>query len=125
LRTPALLASIRRMAASVLDNVGARLELLGIEWAEERSRLVWIAVLAAIVIGGALLALGFVGVAALAWAWNTPDRLLVAALIPLAFILVAGGAALAMRRLAGQASGLFRQSVQELRRDIDALRRVP
>lgn len=122
LRSPALLAALRRVAASGLDNVHARLELLALELAEERTRLVAIVALAAAMAGTALLTLGFAGVLALAWAWNTDDRMWVAAAIPVAFLVVTAGVAFALRSLAHHPSPLFRHSLHELRRDVSALR---
>jgi uncharacterized membrane protein YqjE len=117
-RSMALLASIRRLGAALWEQAGIRLELLTLELAEERARLIGVLFAIAAIVICAALAIAFGGLAALIAAWETPYRVAVALGFAAAFALVALGAGLLVRYLIGKSSPLFRHSIVEWRRDV-------
>src|SRR5262245_5953604 len=120
-RSAAFLDACRRLAAALWEQAGLRFELLTLELAEERARIVGVlAAIAAIVVGVAL-ALAFAGLAVLIVAWDTPYRVTVAVLFAVTYGVIALVAAFAVRSLLGRTSPLFRHSVAEWRRDVDSL----
>ena len=70
----------------------------------------------------ALLGLVFLGVLVLVLAWDTDQRVLVAALIPIVFIAAAVGAWFWLKSLISKKTALFRDSLRELRQDAESLR---
>ena len=125
LRSPALLASLRKLAAAALENAHARFELLAYELAEEKSRLVIIVALAGALVGTTLLTLGFAGLGVVIWAWQTEYRLAVAIGLPIVLLLATVGIGFALRHFTSQKSALFRHSLEELRQDVASLRETP
>jgi uncharacterized membrane protein YqjE len=112
---------VRRLGASLLALGRIRLELLAIEVQEEKDRvaslLLW-AVLTALLAGfGAVFVALFVTVAL----WDT-HRLAALGVAAVLFIGLAVLGALRVRRLSGQRSTLFQESIAELRQDSAALR---
>ena len=89
--------------------------------AEERSRIVGVLAAIATIVVGAALALAFAGLAALIAAWDSPYRVTVAVLFAVGYGVIAIAAAMTVRRLLGRTSPLFRHSLAEWRRDVDAL----
>ncbi len=120
-RSTALLASIRRLGAALWEQAGIRLELLTLELAEERARLIGVLFAIGAIVICAALAIAFGGLAALIAAWETPYRVAVALGVAATFALVALGAGLVVRHLIGKSSPLFRHSIAEWRRDVDGL----
>ena len=120
--TQGLLVRARRFVGALLEHVATRGELLAVELAEEKQRLIHTVIAAAILLMSAGMVLVFVAVLVLVLAWNTEYRELVAALIPLAFLLIGGGAYFWLRSLIARKSALFRDSLQALRRDAESLR---
>ena len=117
-----LLVRARRFVGALLEHVATRGELLAIEIAEEKQRLIHALLAAGILLISAGMVLVFLGILVLVLAWDTSYRELVAALIPLAFLLVGGGAWLWLRSLISRKTVLFRDSLHELRQDADAMR---
>lgn len=120
-RSTAFLAAGRRLAATLWEQAGLRLELFSLELAEERARLIGVLVAIAAIVVAASLAIAFAGLAALIAAWDTPYRVPVAIGFAAGFALVALAAFLAVRRLLGKSSPLFRHSLAEWRRDGEEL----
>jgi uncharacterized membrane protein YqjE len=121
-RPPNLLAAGRRLVASLWEHAGIRLQLFSLEAAEERDRLLGAlaAIVAIVVFLG--MALAFAGIGVLLAAWESPNRILVAAAIAAGFGIAGVAAWLIMRRLLAQATPLFRHSLAEWERDVDDLR---
>ena len=121
-RSPNLLIAGRRLLASIWDHAGIRLELFSLEAAEERDRLLGaLAAIVGIVVFVAM-ALAFAGISALLAAWDSPNRVAVAAGIAVGFAVAAGAGWLLLKRLLAQATPFFRHSLAELRRDVADLR---
>ena len=117
-----LLARARRFVGALLEHIATRGELLSIELAEEKERLLHALIAAGILLVTALLGLVFLGVLVLVLAWDTDHRVLVAALIPVVFIAAAAGAWFWLKSLIGRKTALFRDSLRELRQDAESLR---
>ena len=120
-RSAAFLAACRRLAAALWEQAGLRFELLTLELAEERARIVGVAVAIAAIVVGIALALAFAGVAALIAAWDTPYRVTVAVVFAICYAAIALVAMIVVRSLLGRRSPLFRHSLAEWRRDVDSL----
>jgi uncharacterized membrane protein YqjE len=121
-RSGGLLAAGRRLVSAVWEQATIRLELLAIEFAEERARLIGAMVAAGLVVVFAGIAATFAGIGLLVAAWDTPNRVWVAAGLPLAFAIAGVIAWISLRHLIAQQSPLFRHSLAELRRDVEGLR---
>ncbi len=117
-----LAARTRRFTGMLLEHIATRGELLAVEIAEEKQRLVRTLIASGILLVAAAMVLVFTGILALVLAWNTTHRDLVAGLIPLVFLLVAGGAWFWLKGLIGRRSTLFKDSLRELRQDGQAMR---
>jgi uncharacterized membrane protein YqjE len=117
-----LLNAGRRLLASVWDHAGIRLELLSLEAAEERDRLLGAlaAIVAIVVFIG--MALAFAGITALLAAWGSPNRVVVAVSIASGFAVAAAAGWFILKHLLAQATPLFRHSLAEWRRDVADLR---
>ncbi|MEP6656194.1 MAG: phage holin family protein [Betaproteobacteria bacterium] len=117
-----LLARTRRFAGMLLEHIATRGELLAVEIAEEKQRLVQMVIACGILLVAAAMVLVFAGIWVLVLAWNTTHRELVAGLIPIVFLVVAAGAWFWLKGLIGRRSTLFKDSLRELRQDGQALR---
>lgn len=117
-----VLSAGRRLLAAVWDHAGIRLELFSLEAAEERDRLfgALAAIVAIIVFLG--IALAFAGVSALLAAWDSPNRVAVAASIAAGFAVAAAAGWFILKHLLAQATPFFRHSLAEWRRDVADLR---
>ncbi len=117
-----LLARARRFIGAVLEHIATRGELLAVELAEEKQRLIHTLIAVSVLLAAVVMVLVFAGILALVLAWDTPHRALVAWLIPLVFLLLAGGAWLWLKGLLSKKTALFRDSLQELKHDARELR---
>lgn len=124
-RSAGMLDSGRRLLAAVWEHAQIRLELLTLELAEERSRVINAVVAAGLMIVFAALTCAFIGVGVLLAAWDTPYRLGVAAAVPAVFAIAGFIAWKSLQKLIGRQSPLFRHSLAEWRRDVDAIRNPP
>jgi uncharacterized membrane protein YqjE len=120
-RSVAFLGACRRLAAALWEQAGLRFELLTLELAEERARIVGVLVAIAAIVVGIALALAFAGLAALIAAWDTPYRITVAIVFAVSYAAIALIAMIVVRSLLGRGSPLFRHSLAEWRRDVDSL----
>ena len=116
------LIALRRLATAIVSHLVARVELLAVEIAEEKARVLHTVIAAGLLVLTAVLALMFVGVLLIVWAWDTAYRMPVAVLLPVAFALIALGSFAWLRRLTSRATTLFKSSLHELRRDAEELR---
>ena len=119
---PGLLTRARRFVGALLEHIATRGELLVIELAEEKQRLIHALIAVALLIVSGVMVLVFAGLLALVLAWDTSHRNLVAWLIPLVFLLIAGGAWFWLKSLIGRKTALFRDSLHDLKQDARALR---
>lgn len=113
--------TLRRLGAATVALGRIKLELLALEWQEEKSRitqLVVLATLGSLLLGFALLALAITITVAL---WDSPHRL--SALIVVTVVLVLGALASVWRIVALlRGPSPLADSVDELKRDEAALR---
>ena len=119
---PGLLARGRRFVGALLEHVATRGELLALEIAEEKQRLIYTLVAVGILLVAAVMVLTFAGVLVIVLAWDTDQRKLVAALIPVVFLLIAGGAWFWLKSLISRKTALFRDSLHDLKQDARSLR---
>jgi len=82
-----------------------------------------VAIVALVVFAG--IAMAFAGIGILLAAWDSPNRVAVAAGIAATFAVAGGIAWLVLRHLIDQATPLFRHSLAEWRRDVDDLHARP
>ena len=112
----------RRFVGALIEHIATRGELLAIEIAEEKERLIHALLAASILLISAGMVLVFLGILVLVLAWDTNHRELVAALIPIAFLLIGAGAWFWLKSLISRKTALFRDSLHELRQDAESLR---
>jgi uncharacterized membrane protein YqjE len=124
-RSAGMLDAGRRLLGAVWEHAEIRLELLTLELAEERKRVMNAAVVAGLMIVFAALTCAFIGVGVLLATWETPYRLVAAAAVPTVFAIAGFIAWFSLRKLIGRQSPLFRHSLAEWRRDIEAIRNPP
>lgn len=115
-----LLAALRRLAATAVDLLRTRGELLATEIEEERARLVRLIVLA--VIAGFFLAIGVITLTIfiILVSWDR-HGLLVAGVLAAIYLGIGMVSAFGVRKLAQERSKLFSASLAELRKDRDQL----
>jgi uncharacterized membrane protein YqjE len=121
-RDAGLLAGLRKLATTLVDLLRTRLGLLAAELEEERGRIVRFLVLA--LSAGFFLALGIVSLTffVILLAWDTRP-VLVAGLLTAAYLVIGAILAVKARNLIFTRSGLFSESLAELRKDHDELTR--
>jgi len=119
---PGLLTRARHFVGALLEHVATRGELLALELAEEKQRLIQTLIAVGILMVAAIMLLAFLGILALVLAWNTDHRTLVAALIPVVFLVIAGGAWFWLKSLTSKKTALFRDSLHDLKQDAQSLR---
>ncbi len=117
-----LLARARRFSGALLEHVATRGELLAVELAEEKQRLIHALIAAGLLLLCAGMVIVFAGVLALVLSWDTGYRNVVAWIIPVAFLAIGIGSWFWLRSLIGKKSALFRDSLRELRHDAEAMR---
>ena len=118
---PGLLAALRSLAASAVDLLRTRGELLATEIEEERARLVRLLLLS--VIAAFFLAIGVVTLTIfiILLASNRGYGLQAAGLLTAVYLVAGIAAAYGVRQLARARSKLFSASLAELRKDRDQL----
>lgn len=111
----------RRLGASLLDHVALRVELLSVEFQEEKSRVTKLAIGAALAVALTVVSLVMIAIAILAIYWDTSSRTTVATILAVVFSgFTAGAAGFAWRQF-DRESVLFSASARELRRDAVSL----
>ncbi|MBL8382263.1 MAG: phage holin family protein [Burkholderiales bacterium] len=118
-----VLHALRGIGPQLLSLARTRLELFGVELAEERARTIEIVVGAALALLCAALALLMLNVLVLAWFWHTHRFAAIVALL-----LLYGGAAmllfLRVRAVLASRPPMFEATVAEIKADIEALQRA-
>lgn len=117
-----LLARARRFVGALLEHIATRGELLAVEIAEEKERLIHALIAAGVLLVSTGMVLVFAALLALVLAWDTDYRKLVAWLIPVVFLAIGGGAFFWLKSLIGRKTVIFRDSLRELHQDAQALR---
>src|SRR4029079_17904242 len=84
-RTGGMLDAGRRLFAAIWEHAEVRLELLTVELAEERARIVNAALAAGLLVVFAQLASVFIGICVLVAVWDTSYRLWAAIALPVLF----------------------------------------
>ncbi|MEP7155909.1 MAG: phage holin family protein [Betaproteobacteria bacterium] len=115
--TEGFLTHIKDLGASLLEHVAMRVELLSIEVQEEKSRLVRLAVSAALVSALVIVSLVMLGILVLAIYWDTPNRVTAAATLAGAFVVLTIGSVFYVKAQLGKPTTLFEASAKELRLD--------
>jgi uncharacterized membrane protein YqjE len=121
-RTTGMLDAGRRLLAAVWEHAEVRLELLTVELAEERARIVNAALAAGLLVVFAQLASVFIGICVLVAVWDTSYRLWTAIALPVLFAIGAFVSFMTLRRMISRETPLFRHSLAEWRRDIEEMR---
>jgi uncharacterized membrane protein YqjE len=117
---PRLLESLRGAADSGLALLSNRLQLLGTELAEERTRLVALLTYGAVAIVGLSAGLVFLAIFITVLLWDN-NRLLALGLFSLLFLGSGAIALMTALSYARRPTALFAASLSELRKDRDAL----
>lgn len=120
-RGGSLLGAVKRVLASLGEITRTRLELLSIEVQEEGARFVRLLALVAIAIGFLALAVLVLTLFVVVLFWDT-YRLQAIAGMALLYLLIAGLAALALRRRLSGTPRPFSATLAELRKDYERLR---
>ena len=115
------LVHIRQLAASLLGHAAMRVELLSIEVQEEKVRLVWLAISAALVSALLIVSVVMAAILILVFYWDTPYRVNAAAWLAGIFSVCTMGSGLYLAAQLRVSSTLFTTSASELRRDASAL----
>ena len=111
----------KRFAGSVLGQVQTRLELLSVEWAEEKSRLSALGIALGLALFFAWMAVAFASFLVVAWFWDTEQRITAIVGVLLFYLVAALAAALVARSKMKLKSSLFATSAAELRKDKELL----
>jgi len=118
--TEGFLTHIKELGASVLEHVAMRIELLSIEVQEEKSRLVQLAMSAALVSALSIVSLVMVAILVLAIYWDTPNRVTAALSLVGVFVALTTGGVFYVKGQLGRNTTLFEASAKELRLDAKA-----
>jgi uncharacterized membrane protein YqjE len=113
------------LAGTVMAQVRSRIELLSVEWQEEKLRLRKLILLLLLVLFFVQLGVVLVVMGLVVAYWDTPSRLLI---IGFAAVACLGCAWLCWHTLAGSTTAkprLFDASIDQLRQDEQLLRRAP
>jgi uncharacterized membrane protein YqjE len=119
--SPGIIEAAKRFAASLIGHVQTRLELLTVEWAEEKTRLAGLLVALALSLFFVVLAIVLASFLVIALFWDTEQRIPVMAGIVVLYLAAAVVAGLVARKKMKLKSSLFATSAAELRKDRDLL----
>ncbi|VCU70649.1 hypothetical protein PIGHUM_02725 [Pigmentiphaga humi] len=122
--SPHLLRSLRALAATSVGILRTRLELVAIELAEEKSRLMGMLLVALAALLCLTLGLMMFSLLVVVVFWDTEYRHLAIALVGAAYLLVGLVMLLMVRRQAFGAPIAFEETLAELQRDRDMLAAV-
>lgn len=120
METSRLSASVRGLAATLIELAQVRLELLSVEAQEEVLRVAGLLAYGAIALVCLALGLGFLAILITVALWDT-HRLLALAVFAALFLLAGLLAAWRARERVQRGSRLFSASIDELRQDREAL----
>lgn len=121
METSRLSASVRGLAATLIELAQVRLELLSVEAQEEVLRVAGLLAYGAIALVCLALGLGFLAILITVALWDT-HRLLALAVFAVLFLLAGLLAAWRARERVQRGSRLFSASIEELRQDREALK---
>lgn len=121
METSRLSASVRGLAATLIELAQVRLELLSVEAQEEVLRIAGLLAYGAIALVCLALGLGFLAILITVALWDT-HRLLALAVFTVLFLLAGLLAAWRARERVQRGSRLFSASIEELRQDREALK---
>ncbi len=121
METSRLSASVRGLAATLIELAQVRLELLSVEAQEEVLRVAGLLAYGAIALVCLALGLGFLAILITVALWDT-HRLLALAVFTVLFLLAGLLAAWRARERVQRGSRLFSASIEELRQDREALK---
>ena len=119
--TEGLLTHLRQLGVSVLSHVAMRVELLSIEVQEEKSRLIRLAISAALVSALLIVSLVLLALVILAIYWDTPSRVTAALSLAGTFVVLTGAGGMYLSAQLHSSTTLFATSAGELRRDAGML----
>ncbi len=120
-RPERLSASLRGFAASLIEIVHVRLELITVEARDEALRLTELVVYGALAIAFLTFGIAFLAVLLTVLLWDS-HRLLALTLFSTLFITLGAVAAVVARARMAEGTRLFASSLDELKRDRDTLR---
>lgn len=115
--TEGLLTHLRQLGVSVLAHVAMRVELLSIEVQEEKTRLIRMAISAALVSALLIVSLVMLALVILAIYWDTPSRVTAALSLAGSFLVLTGAVGMHLSAQLRSSTTLFATSAGELRRD--------
>lgn len=117
-----LIAALRSAGKPLFAQLALHGQLVRIELAEERNRLLQMVVVALLCFIALLCAMILAGVVALAFAWDTPYRIPAAIAVVGVFVLVTGLALWRLRVLAARGRQSFAATREEIAADLALLR---
>lgn len=117
-----LLDSLKGIARTSLEIVHSRLELLVTELSEEQSRLIELALIAALALLAVFLGVVFAALLVVAAFWDTPYRLWATGLIAGALIVIGAVLWMVFRNRAKAKGRAFAATLHELATDVEHLR---
>jgi uncharacterized membrane protein YqjE len=117
-----LIESLKGIARSSVEIVHSRLELLVTELSEEQSRLIELALIAALALLAVFLGVVFAAFLVVAAFWDTPYRLWATGLIAGALIVIGAALWMVFRNRAKAKGKAFAATLHELTTDIEHLR---
>ncbi|MBX3703034.1 MAG: phage holin family protein [Steroidobacteraceae bacterium] len=117
-----LIAALRSAGRPLFAQLALHGELLRVELAEERNRLLKMAVATLVCFIGLLCTMILAGIVALAFTWDTPYRIPAAIAIVGAFVLVTGLAGWRLRVLSALGRQSFAATREEIAADLALLR---
>jgi uncharacterized membrane protein YqjE len=115
--SPGIFEAAKTFAGSLLEHAQTRLELLTVEWAEEKTRLTGLLITLTLALFFSCLAVTFGSLLVLVFFWDTPHRLAAVTGIVLFYLLAAIVTWIVVRAKMRTKSALFSTSAAELRRD--------
>ena len=123
-RRPWFGGSLRTLGDSVVGLLETRLQILSVEWAEERDNLVRMVLIVFVILWSLHLAI-VMGLIYLLLAASAENRVMVLGLAALALLLTAVGAGLGLRAWLKRRKPMFATTLAELRKDREWIRGRP
>ena len=120
-RRPWFGGSLRNLGDSVVGLLETRLQILSVEWAEERDNLVRMVLIVFVILWSLHLAI-VMGLIYLLLAASAENRVMVLGLAALALLLTAVGAGLGLRAWLKRRKPMFATTLAELRKDREWIR---
>ncbi|MCC7519508.1 MAG: phage holin family protein [Verrucomicrobiae bacterium] len=115
-------APFRRLLDAATGFLSSKLELVSIEWQEEKRRVIELLILASVALLFGVLALSLLTFSIVAWFWET-HRFLALFGVSGLYLLIAVGLFVRLRRRASLSTKVFEATVEELKKDTEWVRR--